>query len=214
MKLCPTSLALLSVALAQLHAQRPDDLTPMYDAAEKSIVRLPPSAFAGLPAGVARELHRRGCTIPQTPFTPASHNVIKGEFAKSGQIDWAVLCSIKGTSTILVFWNGEGDNPAAINAQGDRRSLQGFNTGMIGYGREIGAVGKDFIMRNYYAYAGPKPPPIDHQGIDDALLQNASVTWYYHAGKWVKLAGADYALGVSGRPVITRLDPAVDHIRG
>jgi hypothetical protein len=41
-------------------------------------------------------------------------NVIKGEFARPGQTDWAVLCSVKGVPTILVFWDGSEKNPTAI----------------------------------------------------------------------------------------------------
>src|SRR5947208_17097962 len=56
--------------------------------------------------------------IPQEAFSPANtkkaNNVIKGEFARPGQTDWAVLCSVKGVSTILVFWNGSENNPAAL----------------------------------------------------------------------------------------------------
>ena len=44
----------------------------------------------------------------------------------------------------------------------------------------------DFIMRHYRAYGGPRPPPIEHQGIDDAFLEKASVTWYFYNGKWLR----------------------------
>ncbi len=67
---------------------------------------LSPTAFPELPQNLTRELQRRGCTVLQTPFTKKPHNVIKGEFEKPGQTDWAALCSVKGVSTILVFWNG------------------------------------------------------------------------------------------------------------
>src|SRR5213594_295947 len=33
---------------------------------------------------------------------------------------WAVLCSVKGVSTILVFWNGSEKNPAALVPVEDR----------------------------------------------------------------------------------------------
>ena len=69
---------------------------------------------------MVHELQRRGCTIPQTAFTKKPHNVIRGEFAKPGQTDWALLCSIKGVSTILVFWNGSEKNPAEIAKMEDR----------------------------------------------------------------------------------------------
>ena len=130
-------------------------------------------------------------TLQQTPYTKKPHNVIRGDFAKPGQTDWAVLCSVKGVSTILVFWNGSERNPAEIAPMEDRNFLQGISTDEIGYSRGISPVGKDFIMRHYEAYGGPKPPPIDHQGIDDAFIEKASVMWYFFGGKWLKLTGAD-----------------------
>ena len=53
-------------------------------------------------------------------------NVIKGEFAKPGQIDWAVLCSIGRVSSILVFWSGSETNPAEIEKTKDMDRLQGY----------------------------------------------------------------------------------------
>lgn len=158
---------------------------------EDHVVRLPPAAFRELPANVVRELQRRGCTIPQEAEAKKPHNVIQAEFAKSGQTDWAVLCSVKGVSTILVFWNGSEKNPAAIARTEDRVFLQDLGGPKFGYSRAIRPVGKDLIMGHYRAYGGPKPPLIDHQGIDDYFVGKASETWYFHRGKWLKLAGAD-----------------------
>jgi hypothetical protein len=101
------------------------------------------------------------------------------------------LCSTGGTSRILVFRNGSEKDPAAIAAREDRIYLQGTDATTAGYSRGISAVGKDFILRHYKAYGGPKPPPIDHQGIDDAFIEKASITWYFYDGKWWRLTGAD-----------------------
>ncbi|PYR66590.1 MAG: hypothetical protein DMG20_12690 [Acidobacteria bacterium] len=40
-------------------------------------------------------------------------------------------------------------------------------------------------------YGGPKPPPIDHLGINDVFIEKASVVWYFYQGKWLQLQGAD-----------------------
>jgi hypothetical protein len=178
-------------AFAPAFAQLPEDLKRKFDEAERRIVRLPPAAFPELPVKVVRELERRGCTIPQTAYTKKPHNVIKGDFAAPGQTDWAVLCSVKGASTILVFWNGSEKNPAKIAQMEDRIFRQGITADQVSYSRGLSPVGKDFIMGHYDAYGGPKPPPIDHQGIDDAFIEKASVTWYFYGGNWLKLTGAD-----------------------
>ncbi len=182
---------LLALAMMPASAQPPDDFLRKFKEAERHIVRLPPSAFPGLPSNLRRELERRACTIPQEASSKKPHNVIRGQFAKSGQTDWAVLCSVKGASTILVFWNGSELNPAAIGKEEDRHRLQVVGEDRIGYSREITPAGRDFIMGHYEAYGGPKPPRIDHQGIDDAFTGKASSTLYFHRGKWLCLAGAD-----------------------
>ncbi|MGO9895064.1 MAG: hypothetical protein ACLPX8_12720 [Bryobacteraceae bacterium] len=184
-------LGLVVLAISPAFAQSPEELKNSFDEAERRIVRLRPAAFPELPGGVTGELERRGCAIPQEAFTKGPHNVIQGEFAKPGQIDWAVLCSVKGVSSILVFWNGSAKNPAAIAPMEDRIFLQGISPDRIGFSRGILPVGKEFIMRHYRAYGGPKPPPMDHLGVDDAFIEKASVTWYDQGGKWWKLTGAD-----------------------
>ena len=65
-------------------------------------VRLQPTAFRELPRNLARELQKLGCTIPQISGAKEPHNVIRGEFATTGQNDWAVLCYKDGASTLLV----------------------------------------------------------------------------------------------------------------
>ncbi len=158
---------------------------------EEQIVRLSPAAFPELPANLVQELQRRQCTIPQETYSKKRNNVIKGEFARPGQTDWAMLCSVKGVSTILVFWNESEENPASLAPLEDRGYVQFLGRGQWGYSRGIEAVGKDYIMRHHDAYGGPKPPPIDHLGINDVFIEKASVVWYFYQGQWLKLTGAD-----------------------
>ena len=162
-----------------------------FKAAERKIVRLPPTAFPTLPKAVVAELQRRNCTVPQDAFSKTPGNVISGEFAKRGQKDWAVLCSVKGATSILVFWNGSASNPASLSSADDINYLQGLGGDKIGYSRGIGVVRSKFITDHYEAYGGPKPPPIDHDGIDDAFLEKASVVQYFFNGKWLQLSGSD-----------------------
>ena len=168
-------------------------LTPISAAPQNParIVRLSPTAVRELPANLAKELQRRGCTIPQEQYSRKTNNVIRGEFAKRGQKDWAVLCSIKGVSTILVFWNGSEKNPAALAPLEDRIFIQAFKKDQFSYSRGITPVGRDFIRLHHDAYGGVTPPPIDHQGIDDAFIEKASVVWYFYNGRWLKLSGSD-----------------------
>ena len=156
------------------------------------IVRLPPTAFPELPENLVQELQRRQCTIPQEAVQKKPNNIIKGEFARAGQTDWAVLCSVKGVSTILVFWNGSGNNPAAIAPWEDSGYVQDIGGGRWGYSRSIAPVSVDDIFRYHdLEHLGIPLPPIEHQGINDAFEGKAFLVWYYFDGQWLKVAGGD-----------------------
>lgn len=155
------------------------------------IRRLPVEAFPKLPTAVAQVLRARNCKVPQPSPEGVPRNVIRGEFFVKGEAGWAVFCSVNNSTALLAFRNDRDTNPDTVNTSEDRGDLQGLDGNRIGYSREITAAGRDFIMRHYRAYGGPAPPPIGHQGIDDAFLEKASVTWYFYQGKWLRLQGAD-----------------------
>jgi hypothetical protein len=156
-----------------------------------SAIYLRPAAFPELPSDVSKDLERRGCQIPQQAYAHEHTNVIRGEFARAGQTDWAVLCSVRGTSRILVYWNGKGQNPAEIAPSKDSAFSNKDAAGKVQFLRGISAVNKEFILTHYQAYGGPTPPPIDHEGIDDAFLEKASIVWYFYREAWLPLSGAD-----------------------
>ncbi len=150
-----------------------------------------PPAFPGLPPAIVHQLELRSCAIPQTGFASKPHNAIRGEFFRKGRQDWAVLCLAHGNSSILVFPTGGEGHPAELASLADSIFEQSDESGRMVYSRMITAVGKDFILRHYQGYGGPKPPPMDHQGVDDAFVEKASVTWYCYNGTWYKLTGSD-----------------------
>ena len=118
--------------------------------------------------------------------------MIKGEFARPGQTDWAVLCSVKGISTILVFWNGSANNPAAIVPADDIGYVQGGARSQWAYSRKIEPIGMADILRYHdLEHLGIPLPPIDHQGINDQFNGKAFLVWYYYDGQWLKVAGGD-----------------------
>jgi hypothetical protein len=173
----------------ELQAQR--DWQARAEEAIGKIRRLPVEAFPQLPTAVAAVLRARNCRVPQPSAKGAPRNVIRGEFFAKGEAGWAVFCSANNATALLAFRNDSDTNPDTVTTSEDRLYLQGLDGNRIGYSRQITAAGRDFIMRHYRAYGGPEPPPIDHQGIDDAFLEKASVTWYFYNGKWLRLRGAD-----------------------
>src|SRR5213593_4304496 len=160
---------------------------------ETQVLRLSPAAFPELPANLVQELQRRQCTIPQEAASPKKpNNVIKGEFARPGQTDWAVLCSVKGVSTILVFWNGSENNPDALVPAADTNYVQGSGNGQWAYSRGIAPMGMADIVRSHDPdHLGIPLPPINHQGINDFFEGKAFLVWYYYDGQWLIVAGGD-----------------------
>ena len=69
---------------------------------DKTVRRLRVENYPELPPNVAAVLQSRRCTIPQPNQDGPARNVIQGEFFRKGQKGWAVLCSSRGKSSILV----------------------------------------------------------------------------------------------------------------
>ena len=162
-----------------------------WDKAVKEIRRLPPNTFSELPTAIIGDLNRRRCTIPQADRSPHPHNVVKGSFSGKGQIDWAVLCSRGDESSILVFKGQTTEGVWELAKGPDKNWLQTVEERRIGYSRRISAAKGNAILDYHGAFGGPKPPPIDHQGIEDSFLGKASVIFYYYKGTWLRLTGAD-----------------------
>jgi len=153
--------------------------------------RFPNYLLPQLPPGVASELSRRNCRVPQpTPDGPL-RNVIQGEFFAKGEMGWAVLCSNGKSTTLLVFPNDSGESPEALDQTEDSWYAGQDQNGRALYLKEINTVDRNYIVSHYRAYGGPEPPPIDHHGIDVAFYETASIILYRYEGKWLRLQGAD-----------------------
>ena len=177
-------------------AKPPDAEQLDFDSAAKRIRRLSPDAFPALPPEIRTELRNRGCLVPEQTAIhdeafAKTKNVIEGEFFEKGKTSWAVLCSVNESSSILVFRDALDRHPDELAKSEDKSQLQGIGNGEIAYSRLIQPADSKFILKHYRAYGGPEPPPLDHQGIDDAFLEKASVTYYWYRGEWLKFTGSD-----------------------
>ena len=112
----------------------------------KTVRQLRVENFPELPAGVALVLRSRRCTIPQPSKDGPAQNAIQGEFFARGQKGWAVLCSSRGTSSILVFRNDRDNSPDGIADSLDSQFLIDTGQGWTSYSREILAVDRKFIL--------------------------------------------------------------------
>jgi hypothetical protein len=159
--------------------------------ADSAVARLAPSAFPRLPSAVKLDMDHRGCTVPQAWDDSVPHNVVSGAFIKQAQTDWAVLCSIAHTSRILVYRAGTTAIVDSLALAADVGWLQGVGDGKIGFSRVLGTADKKFIVDHAAFYGGPKPPPIDHLGINDIFSGKASMVLYFDGRRWIKLQGAN-----------------------
>lgn len=165
--------ASLFITLTALFGQLPEDQMAKFDEAEQRIVWLPPTAFPQLPRNVIRALQRRGCTVPQGTFTKSRTT---SSVANPPDPAKPIGRYCARSKARLRFWCS--GMALRITPAHSRRWKTGIffresRSTRLGYSRGISAVGEDFIMRHYNAYGGPKPPPIDHQGIDDAFIEKA-----------------------------------------
>src|SRR5215469_434705 len=164
----------------------------------KTIDRIPPSSFPDLPESFRKILEQRGCAIPQAFQEPQKpSNVIRGEFAQTGQRDWAVLCSKGESSSIVVFWGGPAACPAELAAFPDENYLQGNGQGQQVYSRQIGSINRKRMIALSAVDGGDgvhvptNYPPLDHLGIEDSFVGKASEIHFCSKGKWFSLSGAD-----------------------
>ena len=174
--------------LTQDDSRVPDDA---WAKADEQTRRLRPNAFANLPAAIVGELQRLGCTIPQTDGTREPQNVITGRFLSAANRDWAVLCSRDRVSAILVFPNGAINGVREVESSPDANWLQGVGGNQIGFSRAIAVADARYIISHYEEYGGPKPPSLDHDGINDIFVEKGSSVLYWHRGNWLRLQGAD-----------------------
>ncbi|MCE2392642.1 MAG: hypothetical protein J4G09_14385 [Proteobacteria bacterium] len=161
-----------------------------WDRADFETVRLSPNVFPDISPDVVVDLNGRGCTIPQVWYHVEPANVVHGRFTDPGRMDLAVLCSVERVSSILVYRGSSTGDVAVLNPVPDRNYLQDVG-GHIGFSRAIHAVDPEFIRYHHAALGGPEPPPLDHDGVNDAFVGKASRVWYWHDGKWLRLQGAD-----------------------
>jgi hypothetical protein len=149
---------------------------------------LPVASFPDLPATIAAELRRRRCMIPQTFEAQAPENVIQGGFRTSGTSDWAVLCSVAGTTTLYVFLAGQFEAPVALRSQPDTAWLgadPGSNLFGSAWGIGVRSAANLRASRQLHGAA-----VFDHDGIEDARLEHSFTVRYCQDGRWLALSGA------------------------
>ncbi len=127
-----------------------------------------------------QQLERLGCMIPQTYEARAPENVISGSFEKKGSSDWAALCSVHGISTLYVFFASDLAHSIALRNQPDTLWL----------GKEWGEdYGSAWGIATHPARLMQPRDQADHDGIDDAFVEQSRVVHYFRDDHWTKIEG-------------------------
>ncbi len=175
-----TAALLLGLSVSSAAAQS------VWDIAEGKIERLVPDAFPQLPDDVRATLEHEGCRVPQAWGEDEPHNVVNGSFAVTGQTDWAVLCSVNGRSSILVFWGGAATCPSPLAASlPDRSFLQQTGVDGILFSRGIAAI---TLRERYWPIDESLPDGPTHDAITDAFYEKGATAYYCKDGTWLTFA--------------------------
>ena len=148
-----------------------------------SFRRLPVSSFPELPPIVATALMERGCMIPQTWQAHRPENVVHGSFAHAGSEDWAVLCSSKGETSLLVFF-AQSPAPQRLAEWPEESRLQRHDpSGVLGYNWGIDAATPEQFRDAFAAQNNPPSPP-DHDTVADSVIDQKTIYHAYQQGRW------------------------------
>ena len=154
------------------------------------IRHLPVSSFPGLPAPLQELLNQRKCLIPQTYQARQPENAVHASLERAGSSDWAVLCSSRGTVTLLVFFSSAPSTliELASAAETDRLQPNG-SSGTLGFNWGIDPASPEQV---HQAQAGLNhhPPLVDHDALADSVVDHRTVYRFYRKGAWVKLESA------------------------
>lgn len=166
-----------------------------------SIRRLPPAAFLTLPVMIRRDLEVRRCLVPQLWDGGAPGNVVHGAFTAAKATEWAVLCSVRDTSQILIYRVGTGHRAGAgrsarvvdsLLPAADVGWMQGIGGGRWGFSRLLRTIPFRKIRawrRDVDGHAIPQP--IDHDAVEQHFAGKAAEAFYYAAGRWYRQITAD-----------------------
>lgn len=148
------------------------------------IRRLPVNSFPDLPDAVADALDERGCLIPQTYQAHRPENVVHASLERAGSSDWAVLCSARGTVTLLVFFAHNPNKPVTLASVREMERLQSHGTsGVLGFDWGIDPASPEQV-REAQAGFEHHPPLLDHDALVDTVLNQKTVYHFYAHSAW------------------------------
>ena len=154
------------------------------------IRHLPINAFPQLPVAVEDALVRRGCLIPQTYEAHQPENVINASLERHGSSDWAVLCSVDGTVSLLVFFSN-GRDPMVLASVPETDCLQAHGaTDVLGFNWGIDPAPPETVHEAQFGMRHP-PPRLDHDALADSVIDRRTIYRLFVKGAWTVIDTRD-----------------------
>ena len=151
------------------------------------IRHLPVSSFPDLPTAVQNTLNQRGCLIPQTYEAHRPENVVHASLEHPGSSDWAVLCSVQGTVSLLVFFSGSSAQPVLLASALETQRLQSHpSNGVLGFNWGIDPASPQQIHEAQIGLA-PRPAKLDHDALADSVVDHKTIYRFYAKSAWIVL---------------------------
>jgi len=152
------------------------------------IRHLPVSSFPELPSEIQESLNRRGCLIPQTYEAHHPENVVHARLERAGSSDWAVLCSVKGAVSLLIFFTSGASRsfgqPVVLASAPEMQRLQPHGPdGVLGFNWGIDSATPGQV---HEAQAGleHRQPWLDHDALADSAVDHRTVYHFYVKNEW------------------------------
>ena len=122
--------------------------------------------------------------VPQSYEAHHPENVVHASLERAGSSDWAVLCSVNGEVSLLVFFASAPSNPLVLLTVPEKDRLQRHDpSGVLGFDWAIDPASPDAV---HDAQSGleRKPPRIDHDAIQDIIIDQKTVYRFFSKGSW------------------------------
>jgi hypothetical protein len=148
------------------------------------IRRLPLNAFPQLPGAIAEQLSHRQCLVPQSYEAHHPENVVHASLERAGSSDWAVLCSVNGEVSLMVFFASAPSAPVVLITVPEKDRLQRHDgSGVLGFDWAIDPASPDAV---HDAQSGlpRKPSRIDHDALQDIVIDQKTVYRFFSKGAW------------------------------